>query len=416
MKICIFSLGCKVNTYESDVLRGIFESKGCEVTDKLENSDAYILNTCAVTNEAERKSRQCISRVLAQNPNAKIFVCGCASQKNFKQFLQHENVKFVTGNRDKNALVDIVLNQTIDKNVDLFDIPEQYQMHPDAKQSNLRAYVKIQDGCNNFCSYCIIPYLRGRSRSRDKAHIINEVKSLQAQGVKEIVLTGIDMSDFQIDGKKALGELIESLAFFDGRLRIGSLEESVVTKDFVQKIKVENLCPQFHLSLQSGSDVVLKSMNRKYTTQNYLHAVNLLRENFDNPAITTDIIVGFPTETDTEFENTCNFVKQVGFAQIHIFPYSQRSGTVASKLYKPLDGNILKKRTKILQKIASELQQNYINQNIGKNQQVLIEEQKNGYFFGYTKNYIKIKTNLPQKIGQIVNICLGDKDFQIIKK
>lgn len=417
MKICIFSLGCKVNTYESDVLRGMFEQKGHQVCDKLEKSDAYIINTCAVTNEAERKSRQCISRVLAQNPNANIFVCGCASQKDFQQFLHHKNVKFVTGNRDKNALVDIVLADTIGCNVDSLDISDQYIFHPHAKQSNMRAYVKIQDGCNNFCSYCIIPYLRGRSRSRDKNQIIDEVKCLQAQGIKEIVLTGIDMSDFRIDGKKALGDLVQSLAFFDGRLRIGSLEVGVVSKEFVQKIKsCKNLCPQFHLSLQSGCDQVLKSMNRKYTTQNYLDAVNLLRQNFDNPAITTDVIVGFPTETQEMFEQTCEFVKKIGFAQMHIFPYSQRSGTVASKLYKPLDGSVLKQRTKILQKIASDMQQDFINQNMGTQQQVLVEEQKKDYYFGYTKNYIKIKTKIPQKIGEIINIKLGDKNFEILKK
>ena len=225
------------------------------------------------------------------------------------------------------------------------------------------------------------------------------------------------MSDFQIDGKKALGQLIESLSFYDGRLRIGSLEEGVVTRQFVEQIKhCKNLCPQFHLSLQSGSDVVLKSMNRKYTTQQYLLAVELLRQNFSNPAITTDVIVGFPTETDAEFENTCNFVQKVGFAQMHIFPYSNRNGTVASKLYKPLDGKVLKQRTKILQKIASQMEENYINQNLGETMQVLIEEQKDGYFYGFTPNYLKIRTKLPQKIGQIVQTKLGDTDFEIIKK
>ncbi len=417
MKICIFSLGCKVNSYESDVLRGIFEQKGHTVTDKLEKSDVYVLNTCAVTNEAERKSRQCISRVLAQNPDADIFVCGCASQKDHAQFEQYPNVKFVTGNRDKNVLADIILQNQYQKCENEFDISSQYIVHANAKQSNLRAFVKIQDGCNNFCSYCIIPYLRGRSRSRDLNQIIDEVKQLQSQGVKEIVLTGIDMSDFQIDGKKALGQLVESLSFYDGRLRIGSLEEGVVTRQFVEQIKhCKNLCPQFHLSLQSGSDVVLKSMNRKYTTQQYLLAVELLRQNFSNPAITTDVIVGFPTETDAEFENTCNFVQKVGFAQMHIFPYSNRNGTVASKLYKALDGKVLKQRTKILQKIASQMEENYINQNLGETMQVLIEEQKDGYFYGFTPNYLKIRTKLPQKIGQIVQVKLGDTDFEIIKK
>ena len=417
--ICIFSLGCKVNSYESDVLRAELENNNLQVTTKLQKADIYVINTCAVTNEAERKSRQCITRVLKLNPCATVYVMGCASQKNAKQFENCKNVKFITGNKDKQKIAQLILNKCQqDLRLDDFNISDEYIWHNHAKQSNIRAYVKIQDGCNNFCSYCIIPYLRGRSRSRQPQDIIDEVKHLEQQGVKEIVLTGIDMSDYKINGEKALGQLISMLDFYDGRIRIGSLEVGIVTPEFVKTIKnVKNLCPQFHLSLQSGSDTVLKSMNRKYTTKQYEDAVNLLRKNFVSPAITTDLIVGFPTETEQEFQTTFNFIKKIGFAQMHIFPYSNREGTVASKMYKTLDGKIINNRLEKAETLAKQMQTNYIQQNYNKPQRLLIEESINDYFFGYTDNYIKIKTKSKQNIGQFCNFTLGkDKNFEVILK
>ena len=417
--ICIFSLGCKVNSYESDVLRAELESHNLKVTTNLEYADIYVINTCAVTNLAERKSRQCIARVLKQNPNATIYVMGCASQKNTNQFEKYDNVKFITGNKDKQKVSQIILNKCNDYlKVDSLEIDNNYIAHGNAKQSNLRAYVKIQDGCNNFCSYCIIPYLRGRSRSRKLEHIVDEVKQLDNLGVKEIVLTGIDMSDYQIDGKKALGELIERLSFYSGRIRLGSLEVGIITKDFVNQIKkIKNLCPQFHLSLQSGDDSVLKSMNRKYTTEQYFQAVNLLRQNFENPAITTDLIVGFPTETEQCFNNTCRFVEKVGFAQMHIFPYSSREGTVASKMYKVLQSDVIQNRLKHINQIAIKMQEEYILQNQNKTLSLLIEEKIGDYYYGYTDNYIKIRTKQNVQIGQCYAVQLEkDKNFEVVKK
>ena len=417
--ICIFSLGCKVNSYESDVLRAELESHNLKVTTNLEYADIYVINTCAVTNLAERKSRQCIARVLKLNPNATIYVMGCASQKNTNQFEKYDNVKFITGNKDKQKVSQIILNKCNDYlKVDSLEIDNNYIAHGNAKQSNLRAYVKIQDGCNNFCSYCIIPYLRGRSRSRKLEHIVDEVKQLDNLGVKEIVLTGIDMSDYQIDGKKALGELIERLSFYSGRIRLGSLEVGIITKDFVNQIKkIKNLCPQFHLSLQSGDDSVLKSMNRKYTTEQYFQAVNLLRQNFQNPAITTDLIVGFPTETEQCFNNTCRFVEKVGFAQMHIFPYSSREGTVASKMYKVLQSDVIQNRLKHINQIATKMQEEYILQNQNKTLSLLIEEKIGDYYYGYTDNYIKIRTKQNVQIGQCYAVQLEkDKNFEVVKK
>ena len=417
--ICIFSLGCKVNSYESDVLRAELESHNLKVTTNLEYADIYVINTCAVTNLAERKSRQCIARVLKLNPNATIYVMGCASQKNTNQFEKYDNVKFITGNKDKQKVSQIILNKCNDYlKVDSLEIDNNYIAHGNAKQSNLRAYVKIQDGCNNFCSYCIIPYLRGRSRSRKLEHIVDEVKQLDNLGVKEIVLTGIDMSDYQIDGKKALGALIERLSFYSGRIRLGSLEVGIITKDFVNQIKkIKNLCPQFHLSLQSGDDSVLKSMNRKYTTEQYFQAVNLLRQNFQNPAITTDLIVGFPTETEQCFNNTCRFVEKVGFAQMHIFPYSSREGTVASKMYKVLQSDVIQNRLKHINQIATKMQEEYILQNQNKTLSLLIEEKIGDYYYGYTDNYIKIRTKQNVQIGQCYAVQLEkDKNFEVVKK
>lgn len=415
--ICVFSLGCKVNSYESDVLKNEFSSRGYKVTDKLEFADIYIINTCAVTNEAERKSRQAVARVLKINPNAKIFIMGCASQKNYSQFERYPNVRYITGNREKSSLASVILEKTYEKSrIDNFEMPTDYLFHNHAKQSQIRAFVKIQDGCNNFCSYCIIPYLRGRSRSRKIEDIIDEVQSLEKQNIKEIVLTGIDMSSFQIDGKNALGDLIERLTFFTGRIRLGSLEVGVVTPEFVAKLKkCQNLCPHFHLSLQSGSDVVLKSMNRKYSIKEYEYAVNLLRNNFDNPAITTDLIVGFPTETQQEFDNTCKAISKIGFAQMHIFPYSKREGTVACKLYESIDGFVVKQRLQIVDKLAKHSCQKYLKQFYNKNLRVLFEEKIGDFYYGYSDNYIKICTKIPQAIGNLSDICLDLKEYFVAK-
>ena len=387
MKVVIFTLGCKVNKCESDAIFEKLVSLGYEVSDKLEYADIYILNTCAVTNEAERKSRQAVARVRKLNPNAEIFVMGCASESNSEQFLKLENVKGVYGCQNK------------------FDVLENFENQKNnsksQKSAEVRQYVKIQDGCNNFCSYCLIPYLRGRSVSRSVEDIVEEIKNIKE--AKEIVLTGIDMSDFKIDGKKALGTLIEKLSFFEGRIRIGSLEVGVVNQEFVSKIKkVKNLCPHFHLSLQSGCDSVLKRMNRHYTTSDYESAVNLLRQNFENCSITTDIIVGFPQESDQEFALCYDFAKKIGFSDIHIFPYSQRKGTVALRFGGFVDGDIVLKRVEKLTNLKKELQQNFLSSNYGKAHNLLIEKVENNIAYGYTENYIYCKTDKECKVGDII--------------
>ena len=391
MKISILTLGCKVNKYESDVLMNMFSKRGFEVTDQLEKADIYVINTCAVTNEAERKSRQMIARCKKFNPNAQIYVCGCASEHNPNQFLK--NAVAIKGTINKEELVDLKL-----KGIKIDSQPPEYISHDYSYQPRIRAYIKVQDGCNNFCSYCLIPYLRGRSRSRDLQDILNEVKQL-SDDVKEVVLTGINLSDFKIDGKLGLIRLLQELDIFDKRLRLSSMEECIVDEEFLKSLKkLKNFCPHFHLSLQSGCDNVLKRMNRRYSTNDFLKACELIRKYFPNAGITTDVIVGFPGETEEEFTQTKNFLNKVKFSGLHIFSYSRRDKTVASKMI-DLDGEIKKNRSMILQRLDKKLREDFINSN--KQVKVLVEEKKDGFFVGFSENYIKcyLKGNL--KIGTV---------------
>lgn len=397
MKIAVVTLGCKVNKYESDALVFELKKRGYETTDKLEFADAYVVNSCAVTNEAEKKSRQMLERVRKLNPNAKIYVMGCASQNNPEKFVE-KGAQFVVGTANKQKILDDLENI----GTHIYDFPKQYEEDLFSAQSLSRAYIKIQDGCNNFCTYCLIPYLRGRSRSRSLESIVDEVSKLP-ENVKEVVLVGIDVSDFQIDGKKALGTLLKSLDGFGKRLRLSSMEDNLISDEFLKILaSLKNFCPHFHLSLQSGCDNVLKKMNRKYTTAQFEESVNKIRKYFPNAGITTDIIVGFPTETDEDFETTMKFVEKIKFSQLHIFPYSKRNGTAASKLYKDLSGNIKTQRLKRLEELGKKLGLDFINQN--KTGKVLIEEFADGYFEGYTENYIKCFLQGDFEVGDIVDV------------
>ncbi len=412
MRIVVYTLGCKVNQYESESMMSMLERMGHTVFSHLEVADVYIINTCAVTNEAEKKSRQTIAKCKALNPNAKIMICGCASEKNANQFENIDGVTFVKGVANKQEMVNS-LNENgikIDKN------PLEYDDTYVAMPTKTRAYIKIQDGCNNFCSYCIIPYLRGRSRSRNIVSILNEVDKLSKQ-VKEIIITGIDVSDYKIDGEKALPFLLEKLEpYQDIRFRLSSLEQGIADQKLMDACKKINMCPHFHLSLQSGCDTVLKRMNRKYLTKDYLKTVKLIRKNFENPNISTDIIVGFPGETDKEFKKTYNFAKKVKFANIHIFPYSLRSGTVAEKMPQ-VDGNIKKIRVKKLEKLNEKLNKAYIKKSKKQILTVLVEEKVDDYFVGHTENYIKcyIKDNVD--IDSFVEVKIEEpyKDGAIAK-
>ena len=398
MKISIITLGCKVNQYESGAIKEELIKMGHQVTQNLEPADLYILNTCAVTGIAEKKSRAHIAKFLKLNPNAKVIVCGCASEHNKEQFLKKPNVSAVIGTAGKNKIPQI-LNEV--GNLSTI-IPLNYEDFSYNTTSRTRAYLKIQDGCNNFCSYCLIPFVRGRSRSRDLNSIVKEAEELSKTN-KEIVLTGIDMSDYRIDGKLAFKELLEALKTNSCRIRVSSLECNIVTDDLLKTMKnMPNFCPQFHLSMQSGCNKILKLMNRHYTKEEFLQKVELIRKYFPNAALTTDVIVCFPTETDEDFAETVDTIKKANFYEMHIFPYSKREGTVASKM-QMVDGNVVNSRVKILEKINAQNKADYINQQ----KDILFcltESIENDYVVGFTENYIKMYLPNSSPLHQIVKI------------
>lgn len=405
MKICVMTLGCKVNKYESDALIYNLNLKGYEVTDQLERADVYVINTCAVTGEAEKKSRQMIARCRKFNKNAKVFICGCASQHNKEQFLE-KDVTLVAGTAGKikiSEYIDKLAGGAISKKKSAISkLPKDYEDDLMAKQSRTRAYIKIQDGCNNFCSYCIIPYLRGRSRSRGIFSILSEAGRLD-ENIKEIVLTGINVTDYKIDGEKGLLTLLQQLDKLGKRIRLSSMEDTLVDEDFLSGLsKLENFCPHFHLSLQSGSDSVLKRMNRHYSAKQFASSVELIRKYFPLAGITTDVIVGFAGESDGEFQETYDFCERVGFSQLHIFPYSVREGTSASKLYKDLNGKIKDERCDKLGLLNRTLKENFIRKN--KFEEVLFEEVEDGLYVGYSKNYIRCYAKSKQDLTD--KICL----------
>lgn len=378
MKAVVFTLGCKVNEVESAAIMSALEEKGISVSDKLSIADLYILNTCAVTAEAERKSRQLISRVKKFNPDAAIYVCGCASEKNAQQFTR-SGVKFVCGARDKERIVEAVLS-------DIYGEKAECKALGFPKSVRTRAFIKIEDGCNNFCSYCVIPYLRGRVTSRSIESIVEEVKATPSP---EIVLTGINVSAYNYEGK-GLSELVNALAFTDKRVRFGSLECNVITSEFLHACaSLQDFAPQFHLSLQSGSDSVLKAMNRHYTRKQYLEKCALIYSVFPDAAITTDIIAGFCGESEQDFSDSLSIIEQAGFSRVHAFAFSPREGTIAFKL-PDLPADVKKRRLHALLLAAEEASGKYINQRLGRQYTVIFEDFDGEYTAGYTGGYIRV--------------------------
>lgn len=382
MKAVVFTLGCKVNDCESgSLIRGLQE-RGWEVSDELVPADLYILNTCAVTGEAEKKSRQAIARVRAVAPQARIIVCGCAAEKTPELFSKKQNVRLVTGARQKSKILALL----DEEGVRLDEEDKKYDEMLPPVSFKARAFIKIQDGCNNFCSYCIIPYLRGRSRSRTVESAAAEILSVSAE---EAVLTGIDISSYR-DGERDLADLLLAVKDAPCRVRLGSLEVGVITPRLLDAAKcVRDFAPHFHLSLQSGSDGVLKKMNRHYTAEEYLQKVELIRSYFPDAAITTDVITGFPTETEEQFAETCAFVRKVGFSQIHCFSYSRRTGTNAAKLAE-LPAEVKSRRLHEMLAVAAQLRADYEKQFIGRTLELVPEERKGEYTVGYSQNYIRL--------------------------
>lgn len=379
MKAVVFTLGCKVNEVESSSIMAGLEQEGWEVDDKLSYADAYVLNTCAVTREAEKKSRQLIARAKKFNPDAKIFVCGCASEKDAESFLSR-GVHFVTGARKKHEVLKA-----------FFKAYEKEAL-PYPKHTKTRAFIKIQDGCNNFCSYCIIPYLRGRETSRPAEDVLNEISVTDSP---EIVLNGINISSYE----GGLDKLISAMKGVDKRVRLGSLECSVIEDKLLSALRdLPDFAPQFHLSLQSGSTDVLKSMNRHYTREEYLNKCKLIYEYFPDAGITTDIIAGFPTETEEDFQKSLSIISEAKFAKVHAFGYSPREGTVSYKM-KDIPAGIKSDRVHRLIEAGEKSAESFKTRFLGSVCEIIAEEYCDGYTGGYTGNYIRVYVSEKLKAG-----------------
>lgn len=397
MKACVFTLGCKVNEVESASYLAALEARGYEVTDELGYADLYLVNTCAVTAEAEKKSRQAIARVRKFNPAARVIVCGCAAQNHPEAFSEREGVTLVTGAMHKDRVLELLDREGI-----FLEEERAFCELPAPKQTKTRAFLRIQDGCNRFCSYCLIPYLRGRTRSRSADAVVREAERVSAC---EIVLTGIDITSYR-DGETDLGGLLLRLAHLPSRIRLGSLEEGIVTREFLDCMKAAgNVVPHFHLSLQSGSDDVLRAMNRRYTRAQYLEACALIYEYFPDAAVTTDIIVGFPTETEEDFAQSLAIVREAGLARVHAFPYSRRAGTNAAKL-KDLPVSVKKERMARMLACAAQAEEEYLSRFLGRTLTALFEEDG-----GYTQNYIRVYADGANEGGMYeVRLLSREKD------
>lgn len=391
MIACVFTLGCKMNEVESASLMQGLKERGYDVISSPAYADLYILNTCAVTGEAERKSRQAVARLKKYNPDAKFVVCGCASQHSPQSF-EGEGV-LVTGTARKGEICDM-----LDKSGVFLGKESVFSTMPAPARVGTRSFLRVQDGCNRFCSYCLIPYLRGRSRSRSAQDILTEARRTDA---KEIVLTGIDLSSYR-DGDTDLGGLVGMLKDLPVRFRLGSLEAGVVTDNLLESMKqAGNFVEHFHLSLQSGSSAVLKAMNRHYTREAYLETCKKIYSAFTDAAITTDIIVGFPTETEEDFAQTLDLVREVGFARVHAFPFSARAGTNAAKL-PDLPSRVKKERVARLIALSERVQQEYITKFLGREAEVLFEDDG-----GYTRNYIRVYADGARE-GELARVRLTE--------
>ena len=434
-KVALHNLGCKVNSYEIDVMQQMLQKNGYQIVEFEQKADIYIVNTCSVTSIADRKSRQMLHKAKKNNPDSIVVAVGCYVQTGTEDILKDEGIDLAIGNNKKKDLVNILEQflkekgmHTEDKTlhdttiIDINHTKEYEEMTLEQTAEHTRAYIKIQDGCNQFCTYCIIPYARGRVRSRKKEDIISEIKGLVKRGYKEVVLTGIHISSYGTDfGQAGLLDLVRSIQEIEGlqRIRLGSLEPRIVTEEFAKGLsELSKVCPHFHLSLQSGSLNTLKRMNRHYTPGEYLKGVEELRKAFVNPAITTDVIVGFPGETEEEFEETKEFLENIRLYEMHIFKYSIRKGTIAAKMPDQVPDQIKAERSDILLEMEEKLSREYREIYIGQEVAVLFEEEKEilgeSYQIGHTSQYVKVayKTdkNLSNQIvsGTVTRLLTND--------
>lgn len=417
-KAALHNLGCKVNAYETEAMQHLLEEAGYEIVPFTQKADVYVINTCSVTNMADRKSRQMLHKAKKTNPDSIVVATGCYVQTSEKEVLNDLSVDIIIGNDRKHDLVRLLeeysldsVNDTVD---DINDGKHDFEeLFIDQTKEHTRAFIKVQDGCNQFCSYCIIPYARGRVRSRRFENVIAEVERLAANGFKEVVLTGIHLSSYGVDFEEATGllELIQAVNAVKGieRIRLGSFEPKIVTEHFASELsKLDKICPHFHLSLQSGCDATLKRMNRKYTTKEYERGCELLRKYFVHPAITTDVIVGFPGETEEEFEQTKAYLEHIHFYEMHIFKYSKRKGTRAAVMPDQIDEQVKAARSEKLIALGHDMSKEFRKFYIGKNEEALFEEKAvigdKEYFVGYTKEYVKVAKKTDENLeNQIVS-------------
>ena len=400
-KVALHNLGCKVNAYETDAMQQMLEQNGFEIIPFAPGADYYIINTCTVTNIADRKSRQMLHKAKKMNPNAIVAAVGCYAQAAKEELEKDEAIDLIIGNNKKKDLITILQEFENNKEegefvIDVNHAGDYEELSIDRTAEHTRAYIKVQDGCNQFCSYCIIPYARGRVRSRSMDDVVKEVMGLAKNGYQEVVLTGIHLSSYGIDLNVTLLDLIVKIHDIKGicRIRLGSLEPRIISEEFVKTIsKLPKICPHFHLSLQSGCNETLQRMNRKYTAEEYLRKCELLRKHFDHPALTTDVIVGFPGETEEEFAASKAFLEKVEFYETHIFKYSKRKGTRAAQMEGQVSDDIKTKRSNILLDLNKKNKRKFEESYCGRKVEVLFEEKlkldQKSYYVGHTKEYVR---------------------------
>ena len=418
MKVKAVTLGCKVNAYESEYILSSFKDRGYEITNDI--ADIYIVNTCSVTNTSDAKSRKVINRLIRENPNSIIVVMGCMIEAN--KDMEIPGVSLIIGNKDKNKVVDLVENYLKDKQVrkilyDNFDDTFE-DMFITNMTSHTRAFVKIQDGCENFCSYCIIPYTRGKQRSKNPDLVIKEIETLVSNGYKEIVLTGIHTGHYGSDLQTTFPDLLKRIVKINGleRLRISSIEITELNDEFFEVLKDNPIIvSHLHIPLQAGSDTVLQAMNRKYLTNYFENKVKKIREIRPDISLTTDVIVGFPGETEEEFQETLDFVSKIKFTKVHVFPYSRRKGTKADTMPNQIPENIKKERVKRLIDLSNKLEKEYLDLFLNKEVEVLIEEEYPDYSLGHTGNYLKVKVLKPFKSNELIKVkIIKREDLMLI--
>lgn len=414
MKCTLHNLGCKVNSYETEAMRQLLEAAGYDIVEfGKESADVYIINTCTVTNIADRKSRQMLHKAKKDNPNAVVVAAGCYVQEAGEKLLEDSAVDIIVGNNKKGQIVEVLdeyfKGKDTDSFIDINKTKEYERLAISGSEIHTRAYIKIQDGCNQFCTYCIIPFARGRVRSRSLEDIMSEVNKLAESGCHEIVITGIHLSSYGLDfdnteynaqpvpNAERLLQVIEAIDKVDGieRIRLGSLEPRIITDAFLTRLSaVKKICPHFHLSLQSGCDATLRRMNRRYDTKEFSYGVDKIRKYFDRPAITTDVIVGFPGETDEEFAVTKKYLEKIKFFEMHVFKYSRRKGTIADRMENQVADSIKSARSDELIELDDGLSENYRESFVGEKEKVLVEEyvEKDGkkYAVGHTRRYVKV--------------------------